>query len=73
MDSKEYRIIQIREADYGCEELTHGEKIKVLVTLMDIATEEKLDILAIDEELYKNNMDEGSIVHYDRETGILRF
>ena len=73
MNNREYKIIQIREADYGCEEIKLGEKVKVLVTLMDIVTEEKLDILAIDEELYENNVDEGSIVKYDKENGVLQF
>ena len=73
MNNREYKIIQIREADYGCEELIPGEKIKVLVTLMDLVTEEKIEVLAIDEELYKNNVDEGSIVHYDEEKGTLLF
>lgn len=73
MHNREYKIIQIREADYGCEELTPGEKIKVMVTLMDLVTGEKTEILAIDEELYKNNIDEGSIVHYDKEKEILVF
>ena len=40
---------------------------------MDLVTEEKLDILAIDEELYENNVDEGSIVKYDKENGVLQF
>ncbi len=55
-----WTVKTIEETDYGCEERPEGEKLKVLVTLVN-ETGETRRILAEDEDLYRRGIDEGSI------------
>lgn len=55
-----WKIKNIYEADYGCEERQPGEKLKVLVELENENGETKT-IEAYDEYLTWNNIDVGSI------------
>lgn len=54
-----WKIIQIFDGDYGCEELTPGEKPKVSVTLKNENGEQKY-ISVEDDWLTENNLDVGS-------------
>jgi len=54
-----WKIKQIFDGDYGCEELQPGQKPKVSVTLMDGARNEKL-VSVEDEWLMENGLDVGS-------------
>ena len=54
-----WKIIQIFDGDYGCEELVPGAKPKVSVTLEDERGEQKY-ISVEDEWLVENNLDIGS-------------
>lgn len=54
-----WKIIQIFDGDYGCEELTPGEKPKVSVTLENENGEQKY-ISVADDWLIENNLDVGS-------------
>lgn len=54
-----WKIIQIFDGDYGCEELTPGEKPKVSVTLENENGEQKY-ISVVDDWLTENNLDVGS-------------
>ncbi len=53
-------VLQIQEADYGCEERLPGEKTKVIVTLQNEGGEQK-ELTVEDDWLYENGIDEGSI------------
>lgn len=55
-----WKIIQIFDGDYGCEELASGAKPTVSVTLENEASEQKY-ISVEDEWLVKNNLDIGSL------------
>ena len=54
-----WKIVQIFDGDYGCEELVPGEKPKVSVTLENERGEQKY-ISVEDEWLVENNLDIGS-------------
>lgn len=54
-----WKIIQIFDGDYGCEELVPGEKPRVSVTLENERGEQKY-IFVEDEWLVENNLDIGS-------------
>lgn len=54
-----WKIIQIFDGDYGCEELAPGAKPKVSVTLENENGERK-NISVEDEWLVEKNMDVGS-------------
>ena len=54
-----WKIIQIFDGDYGCEELVPGAKPKVSVTLENERGEQKY-ISVEDEWLVENNLDIGS-------------
>lgn len=59
-NSKMWKIKQIFDGDYGCEERQPGEPAKVTVYLEDENGNEKV-VRAEDDWLIKNNLDEGSI------------
>ena len=54
-----WRIKQIFDGDYGCEELQPGQKPKVSVTLVDDAGNEKF-VSVEDDWLTENRLDIGS-------------
>ena len=54
-----WKIIQIFDGDYGCEELVSGAKPKVSVTLENERSEQKY-ISVEDDWLVENNLDIGS-------------
>lgn len=62
---KTYTAIDITEQDFGCEELTEGEKYCVDVILQDNETNEKIIISVPDAELYEKCIDVGTLVYYD--------
>lgn len=55
-----WKIKQIFDGDYGCEERQSGEPAKVTVYLEDENGNEKA-VRAEDDWLIKNNLDEGSM------------
>lgn len=55
-----YKIRDIFEADFGCEERLPGERLKVMVELVDEAGETSV-ISAYDEYLRYNKLEVGSI------------
>ena len=55
-----WKIKQIFDGEFGCEELAPGEKPKVSVTLENEAGEEKY-VSVEDEWLLENGLDAGSI------------
>lgn len=55
-----WKIKQIFDGEFGCEELAPGEKQKVSVTLVNEAGEEKY-VSVEDEWLLENGLDVGSI------------
>ncbi len=55
-----WKIIQIFDGEYGCEELVSGEKPKVSVTLESENHEQKY-VSVEDEWLIENHLDVGSI------------
>ena len=55
-----WKIKQISDGEFGCEELAPGEKPKVSVTLVNEAGEEKY-VSVEDEWLLENRLDVGSI------------
>ncbi len=55
-----WKIAQIFDGDYGCEELAPGEKPKVTVTLEDESGERR-HLSVEDDWLIKNGIDVGSI------------
>lgn len=55
-----WKIKQIFDGEFGCEELAPGEKPKVSVTLVNEAGEEKY-VSVEDEWLLENGFDVGSI------------
>ena len=54
-----WKIKQIFDGDYGCEELQPGQKLRVSVTLVDDAGNEKL-VSVEDDWLTENDLDVGS-------------
>lgn len=55
-----WKIVQIFDGEYGCEELVPGAKPKVSVTLENETGEQKY-VSVEDEWLIENHLDEGSI------------
>ena len=55
-----WKIKQIFDGEFGCEELAPGEKPKVSVTLVNEAGDEKY-VSVEDEWLLENGLDVGSI------------
>ena len=70
---KIYKVIDITEQDFGCEELPEGEKYSVDVILEDIEKNEKLTISAPDAELYEKSIDVRTLVYYDGKNLIKKF
>lgn len=62
---KTYKVIDITEQDFGCEELPEGEKYCVDVILQDNETNENITISVPDAELYEKCIDVGTLVYYD--------
>lgn len=54
-----WKVLQIQEADYGCEERQPDEKTKVIVTLQNESGGQK-ELTVEDEWLYEHGIDEGS-------------
>ena len=54
-----WKIKQIFDGDYGCEELQPGQRPKVLITLVDDAGDEKL-VSVEDDWLTENGLDVGA-------------
>lgn len=54
-----WKIKQIFDGDYGCEELQPGQKTKVSITLVDNAGNEKF-VTVEDDWLTENDLDVGS-------------
>lgn len=59
-----YKVINIFEEDYGCEGLPEGEEYSVEVILENIESGERKSIKVPDVELYKKNIDRGSLVYF---------
>lgn len=55
-----WKIKQIFDGDYGCEELAEGQTLKVSVMLVDEACTKKY-ITVEDKWLTDNGLDEGSV------------
>ena len=55
-----WKILQIQERDYGCEERLPDEKTKVIVTLQNESGEQR-ELIVEDDWLYEHGIDEGSI------------
>lgn len=55
-----WKIIQIFDGEYGCEELLPGANSKVSVTLDNEVHEQKY-VFVEDEWLIENHLDEGSV------------
>lgn len=62
---KKYKVINITEQDFGCEELPEGQKYCVDVLLENIEDSTRMTISVPDDELYKKNIDVNSYVTYD--------
>lgn len=62
---KIYKVINIREQDYGCEELPEGQDYCVDVILQDRKTNEQITISTPDAELYEKHIDVDSLVYYN--------
>lgn len=58
---KEYTVIEIYEADFGCEERPEGQKTMVGVHLRDIAGNE-IHVQEEDDRLYAKDINEGDTV-----------
>ena len=54
-----WKVLQIQEADYGCEGRQPDEKTKVIVTLQNESGGQK-ELTVEDEWLYEHGIDEGS-------------
>ena len=55
-----WRVKNIQEGDYGCEERQDDEKIKVIVTLENESGELR-QLMAEDDWLYEKGIDEGDL------------
>ena len=53
-----WRVKRIQEDDYGCEERLENERAKVLVTLVDGNSQERI-LRVEDDWLYEHGIDEG--------------
>ncbi|MDY4079902.1 MAG: hypothetical protein SOY42_14160 [Clostridium sp.] len=62
---KTYKVIDITEQDFGCEELPEGQKYCVDVILQDNETNENITISVPDAELYEKCINIGTLVYYD--------
>ena len=60
-----WKIIQIFDGEYGCEELLPGANSKVSVTLENEVHEQKY-VFVEDEWLIENHLDEGSVCSEER-------
>lgn len=60
-----YKVIDIIEADFGCEGLPDGEEYCVDVVLEDIDTAETITVNVPDAELYRKEINTNSIVKYE--------
>lgn len=60
-----WKIIQIFDGEYGCEELLPGANSKVSVTLENEVHEQKY-VFVEDEWLIENHLDEGSVWSEER-------
>lgn len=67
-----YKIINISEQDYGCEERPDDMPYCVDVTLVDCKTKQTNVISVPDAYLYDNDIDEGSIVSIDNQGNLIK-
>lgn len=69
------RVLEIYEADFGCEERPDGQETMVCVRLLDTTAETNLSkypeytIRVADQALYDAGIDEGDLVRFDPESG----
>lgn len=66
-----YKIIDIIEADFGCEGLPDGEEYCVDIVMQNIETNNIIIVKYPDAELYRKEIDVGSIVIYENNNIIL--
>lgn len=66
-----WKIKQIFDGDYGCEELQPNEKRKVTVYLVDEDGNER-SVRVEDEWLVQNGLDEGNTVELDEKNEIIK-
>lgn len=62
---KIYKVIDIKEQDFGCEERPSDMEDCVDVILQDNETNEKITISVSDAELYEKQIDVNSLVSYN--------
>lgn len=60
-----YRVIDIIEPDFGCEGLPDGQEYCVDVLLQDIDTAKTITVNVPDAELYRKEINTGSLVKYE--------
>ncbi|MDD6488582.1 MAG: hypothetical protein PUG48_02045 [Clostridia bacterium] len=60
-----YKVIDIIEADFGCEGLPDGEEYCVDVVLQNIDTAETVTVNVPDAELYKKEINTDSVVKFE--------
>lgn len=60
-----YKVIDITEHDFGCEGLPDGEEYYVDVVLENIDTAERITVNVPDAELYRKEINTGSIVKFE--------
>lgn len=68
------RVLEIYEADFGCEERPDGQETLVCVRLLDTdkeAAPAEYTIRTADQALYDAGIDEGDLVLFDPESGLL--
>ena len=69
---KKYKVINISEQDYGCEERPEDMPYCVDVTLEDCEDKSNKVISVPDAYLYDNDIDEGSIVSIDNQFNLIK-
>lgn len=62
---KIYKVINIMEQDYGCEELPENQEYCVDVILQDRSTNKEITIAVPDAELYEKHIDVDSLIYYN--------
>ena len=69
------RVLEIYEADFGCEERPDGQETMVCVRLLnttadiDLSEHPEYTIRIADQALYDAGIDEGDFVQFDPESG----
>ena len=60
-----YKVVDIIEPDFGCEGLPDGEEYCVDIVLQDIDTAERITVNVPDAELYRKEINTGSVVKFE--------